>query len=122
MLIHADCYRYYYNSCTTTWLELNTDYVFTLYDMLDNNKYEVFEANIATSGASELDDVDLAEMVKICGFDDVEAITDTAGVCQMPSSETTSDNCLEPEPESDASTIAHPTLLIMAMAVLSLMM
>jgi hypothetical protein len=69
--------RFFYNSCTTTYVHMQRDYIFALEKKMENGAYNVYEANIASTAAYELPKnqgrVDV--LMEVCGFQDARAPT-----------------------------------------------
>ena len=117
--------RYYFNSCTTTYLKLNQTYIIALENMFESQKYNVYEPNIASKGAYELSantDTMLKNMVKMCGFEDVtqgEAVSDAT--CEKPM-KSEGETCIKSEPSSQtgraSSITASAGMLLSALVIL----
>ena len=109
--------RYYFNSCTTTYLSMGKKYMIALEGKLQNGKYRVQEFNIASSAAYEMDIVKASEVSKLCGF---QAPTQpqgqkAEGLC--PTSDVTADNCEVAQPMRGAVARMGCERVLLAVAV-----
>ena len=98
---------YYFNSCTTTYLEMGMDYVIALHDRDDANitylynnnvrKFGVFEPDIASTAAYKNASVNITDLNGLCEMGDYKGPNGEAPGESCPTKEDSEEDCQKPE-------------------------